>query len=128
MSTGYFSPALTAVKKMSEQYRLTPTMIKNIVTQKKPGNYRLGKLVNGQSRIKYVGRSDTDVAFRLLTHISEGYSWFKFCYADSAEEAFERECNEYHANGGPEGKLDNVRHPDRPKGSNYKCPRCKIFD
>ena len=61
-----------AVKKMSEQYRLTPTMIKNIVTQKKPGNYRLGKLVNGQSRIKYVGRSDTDVAFRLLTHIIAG--------------------------------------------------------
>ena len=114
-------------KQMSQPYRLTSTMIKTVVTQRKPGNYRLGNIVNGQFHLKYVGRSDTDVAFRLLMHLNEGYTLFKFCYADSAAEAFARECHEYHAFGGPQGRLDNAYHPDRPNGSNYKCPCCKHF-
>lgn len=44
----------------------------------------------------------------------------------SAKAAFEKECHNYHDFGGKE-KLDNTIHPDRPAGSGWKCPCCKIF-
>lgn len=93
-----------------------------------PGNYALG-YVNDENTfiVRYVGRSDSDVNSRLKSHLNdpESYSSFKFSYATSPKEAYEKECRNYHDFGGPEGKLNNEIHPDQPNyPKTWKCPVC----
>jgi hypothetical protein len=58
------------------------------------------------------------------------YTHFEFSYAASAEQAFERECCNYHDFGGSYG-LDNERHPvpaDEAPSSRTpggRCSRCR---
>ena len=78
-------------------------------------------------RVKYVGRSDNDVAARLRKHVGEKYKRFKYSYASSPKTAFEKECRNYHEFGESQ-LLDNDIHPDRPKGASWKCPCCNIYD
>lgn len=91
---------------------------------RKNGNYAYGKINDkGVFLVDYVGRSDTnlcneiksrkdtDSKFKNCTH-------FKFSYAASEKEAFEKECTNYHDFEPP---LNNM-HPDKPNGKNYKCP------
>jgi hypothetical protein len=49
------------------------------------------------------------------------YTHFKFSYARSAEEAFEKQCRNYHDFGGSYG-LDNERHPVAGEGVSWRCP------
>jgi hypothetical protein len=111
------SPAL------SGPYPLTNAGVDRNVTRKAPGVYALGETRNNTFYISYVGRSDDDVAGRLKQHIGK-YPEFKFAYATSPKDAFEKECELYHDYGGQ----NNPNHPARPAGSGWKCPRCKIFD
>lgn len=113
---------------MKGPYSLTTSNIGIVVTRKSPGVYILYVACNGQKL--YVGRSDTDVRARLKRHVGErsptarsAYSYFKFDYATSPKKAFERECNLWHYHRPP----DNLNHPQRPAGTSWKCPRCKIF-
>jgi hypothetical protein len=47
--------------------------------------------------VKYVGRSDSDLKARLLSHVSSGrYKEFKYSYATSPKAAFEKECQNFH--------------------------------
>jgi hypothetical protein len=93
-----------------------------------PGAYALGHLEPGTFYVHYVGRSDDNVNARLKGHLGEKYTDFEFRLLDSPEEAFEKECNLWHDFLGPEGRLDNKVHPDRPEGKDWKCPRCNAFD
>jgi len=106
---------------------LTNEKIDQMVTQTSPGVYVLDKATTGPFHVDYVGRSDDDLNPRLKTHVGSEYKYFKFDYAASPKNAFEKECELYHDFGGPEGSLDNKVHPDRPTGSDWKCPRCSIF-
>jgi len=109
-------------------YELTDEKIDKIVTLTSPGAYALGKSEDGKllTSLKYVGRSDDDVNDRLHDWV-RNYPHFKFGYFDSPKAAFEKECRLWHTFGGPEGKLDNEKHPDRPDGSGWQCPVCDIF-
>jgi hypothetical protein len=49
------------------------------------------------------------------------YTHFRFSYAASPQEAFEKECCNYHDFGGSYG-LDNERHPAPSEGESWKCP------
>ena len=111
---------------MNGSYEYTSAKIDEILTKKSPGNYALGYDTESSFIVKYVGRSDGDVATELKTYLSNGYKYFKYSYATSPKEAFERECKNYHDFGGKE-KLDNKVHPDRPDNSGWKCPSCSIF-
>jgi len=78
-------------------------------------------------KVYYVGRAE-DLNARLKQHVGEKYKgsmykWFKYDYAKSAKEAYDKECECYHLHGGKE-KLDNEVHPQRPEGTNWKCPVC----
>jgi len=111
---------------MNGPYDLTYSEIDNIVTLKEfAGNYALGFVDKaGAFYVHYVGRSDTDIAFRLKKHVyEEKYPKFMYSYANSVKEAFEKECRNYHDFGGAE-VLDNEIHPDKPEGTNYRCPIC----
>ena len=109
---------------MSGPYSLNEATINEKVTRKWPGNYAL---INAWSHnIKYIGRSDTDVNGALMQHIGPAYSQFKFEYALSSQDAFEKECETFH--GFPKSyKIDNRNHPEPPADSGWKCPKCAIF-
>lgn len=107
-------------------FSLDSTTINAQVKKNSIGAYALGhiKKDTGGFVPKYVGRSDNDLNGRLQAHIAE-YPQFKFEYYSSAKKAFEKECNLYHD---WKKQLDNKEHPDRPNGTDWKCPRCKTFE
>ncbi|MBR4127715.1 MAG: hypothetical protein IKR09_09095 [Alphaproteobacteria bacterium] len=110
---------------MNGPFAFDQETINQKVTKTSAGNYALGRLdEKGTFFVSYVGRSDTDVAERLSSHLNEkGYSFFKFSYASSTKDAFEKECRNYH-DFGENKSLKNDYHPDKPNGTNYKCPVC----
>jgi len=109
---------------MKGPFPLTDNEVDRHVTRKSPGNYGLGDTrEEGIFIVQYVGRSDDDVNTRLHDWTGTRYSKFKFSYASSPKEAFEKECRNYHDFGGTD-QLDNKMHPDRPVGTNWKCPVC----
>ena len=99
------------------------------VTRTSPGNYALGYVSDSTFYVRYVGRSDTDVNSRLKSWVgkSNRYKHFKYSYATSPKAAFEKECKNYHDFGESE-ELDNEQHPERPDGTNWKCPVCVRYD
>jgi hypothetical protein len=105
-------------------YKLDNETIDEKVTKTSAGAYALGYLNDKKLFVpKYVGRSDDDINGRLKDWVGK-YAYFKFEYYDSAKAAFEKECNLYHD---WKSQLDNKLHPDRPEGTNWKCPRCNVF-
>lgn len=111
---------------MDGPYKLNNETIDAKVTRTSPGNYALGSRSEKGGFIPgYVGRSDDDVNGRLKNWVGKTRRpLFKFRYATSAMAAFKKECNNYH-DFKPSG---NTSHPARPRNSNWKCPRCRIFD
>jgi len=107
-------------------HALDEKTIDEIITKKSPGAYIIVYTKEKTFYVLYVGRSDKDLNKRLKEHIDEKekYKQFKYDYYDSAKAAYEKECKLWHDFGGPEGKLDNKNHPDKPEGSNWKCPVC----
>lgn len=115
------------VYSLSETYALTNEKIDQAVTRTSPGVYALDKTTTGGFQVNYVGRADVDLNKRLKAWVGSKYKFFKFDYATSPKNAFEKECELWHDYGGPQGKLDNEKHPQRPNGTDWKCPRCKTF-
>lgn len=67
-------------------YRMTPDVIRNEVIKGIPGAYVLGDMEDGEFRFKYVGRSDSCLQTRLLTHdYLYEYSYFIFAYTADAK-------------------------------------------
>jgi len=112
---------------MEGPFCLDNETISKTITRISPGNYLLGFLDDKRFVVKHVGRSDGDIGGRLKSHIGK-YPMFKFSYADSPNAAFKKECKNYREFGGDQNKLKNEIHPDRPKGSNWKCQFCIIFE
>lgn len=118
---------------MGQSYELLEEIINQIIEPNRIGNYAYGYLNdNGSFIVKYVGRSDSDLRSRIKHGLQDRlkydnckkYERFKFSYASSVKEAYDKECRNYHDFGGDEGLLNNERHPDKPEGMNYKCPIC----
>lgn len=113
---------------MNGSYKLESETVNKTITKKSASNYALGYTNDKTFIVKYVGRSDSDLKARLLSHISNGkYKEFKYSYATSPKTAFEKECQNFH-DFGETKKLDNDIHPDRPNRSGWECPICDIFD
>ena len=96
------------------------------IAANKIGNYALGYIdAKGAFRVLYVGRSDNDLNDRIKDHIGEydNYKMFKFSYATSVKDAYEKECANWH-DFGEDKLLKNKIHPDNPDKKQYKCPVC----
>jgi len=108
---------------MSGPFDFTSQEIDRRVESKRIGNYALGNMKDDGTTfiVKYVGRSDTYLNAELKARLDKPYRKFKFSYASSAREAFEKECHNYHDFGGKES-LDNKVHPARSPGTNWSCP------
>ncbi len=117
---------------MGLSYPLTQDEIDRLIDPGRPGNYAYGYIDDrGIFIVMYVGRSDSDLHQRIVHGISEyannkklRYERFKFSYANSPKEAYEKECRNYHDFGGDKKLLVNDIHPDTPDGCDYKCPVC----
>ena len=109
---------------LSSMITLKAEDIDKEVAKNSAGVYALDATTTPGFTFSYVGRSESDVAGRLKTYVGSKYKFFKFAYCSSAKSAFEAECELYHDHQPP----DNIYHPARPEGSNWKCPRCKAFD
>ena len=81
------------------------------------GVYALGDETESRFRILFVGRADYDINDRLHLHVGE-YPIFKFRRFKTMREAFERECRLFHEFTPP----GNHVHPERPLGTDYRCP------
>jgi len=110
---------------LSGPHPLDPETIATVVSRKAAGAFALGRSEGQTFYIRFVGRSDEDLAAALSEHVGD-YPRFKFAYFGSSRAAFEKECHLYHDFG--ETKLDNRFHPLRPSSGSRHCPRCRIFD
>lgn len=110
---------------MGEQLnKLDEKTIEREITRTSPGNYGLGYIQDNTFHVCYVGRSDDDIKGRLKQWVGvkpDRYIHFRFKYASSIKEAFERECRNYHDCD----HLDNKDHPAIPENTNWRCPVCK---
>lgn len=107
---------------MNGAYNLDNETIDNQVKNNRIGNYALGYYDKKNTFIvKYVGRSDTDLNRRLKEHVRDKFDQplFKYSYATTVEEAYKKECKNYHDF---KGGLLNDEHPKLPKGK--KCLYC----
>jgi hypothetical protein len=112
-----------AAPELSDIIALTDQMVDGRVSKTSPGVYVLDATNSGPFTSSYVGRSDVDLNSRLHSWVGK-YKYFKARYCETANAAFEAECELYHALS----PADNTNHPARPSGSKWVCPRCYIFD
>jgi len=103
---------------------LLPRVVRRVVEPQRSGVYVLGQ-DNGGFMAGYVGRSDTDLQRRLMTHNHrDEFEYFIFRYAGSPKEAFHLECELWHAHEETASVMLNRIHPDAPSGSGLECPYC----
>ncbi len=122
-----------ATLNMGFSYDLTYDVIDKVIEDNRIGNYAYGYLDNqGVFIVLYVGRSDNNLKERIkhgITDIKNNptlrFERFKFSYANSVIEAYEKECRNYHDFGGEYNKLYNKIHPTKPDDYNGLCPICK---
>lgn len=90
-----------------------------------PGNYRIGRLTGTKFNIIYVGRvddrQDRGLKDRLIEHIGEwaGALYFNWNNELEIDDAYLRECEDFHKWLDYEGKLENGVHPRKPDGKSY---------
>lgn len=100
---------------------LTPDRIQKNVQSGSAGIFALGLTVDGTFLTKQIGRSDEDLRLALLPHVGGPYPHFKFAYAISARDAFEKECELFHSLV----TLDVPIHPAPPEGTDLSCRGCR---
>ena len=102
-------------------YALTHIKIQSMVRDDSIGVYVLYHSFPSTFGTVYVGRTDgRPVRERLLEHASDGeYRDFRFKYCSKKREAYEAECLLWHALA----PLLPQRHPEKPDGKNWPCPR-----
>jgi len=114
---------------MEGPYLLNETNIDKYVSSK-PGAYLLTHTNGDKNTVIYVGRSDGDLNSRLKDHLPENETnncikgkkvdKFYFQHTDTAEAAYELECQWYHQYN----PTCNDMHPDK-SSSSWECPVCK---
>lgn len=110
---------------MDGPFELNQEVINELIPDELPGNYAYGYIdeEDGSFVVQYVGRSDTNLKERIC-HGINNYPYFKASIANSAQEAYYKECQNYHDFGGEEGLLDNKIHPATPERGLGLCPVC----
>jgi hypothetical protein len=113
---------------MEGPYVLVPDRIDEQVTAKTAGNFALGYIAESDFVVLYVGRSDEDLnaVLKDWVFLKSDCLFFKYSTAKTAEEAFKKECINYH-DFGASVNLKNEKHPERPACADWKCPGCVLY-
>lgn len=106
----------------ARMYRFVPWMVRCLIPKGYIGSYQLFRREGERVDLVYVGRSDTDLQHRLLTHpYARKAHYFTYDVHWTKEQAFLVECANYHA---ATVQLLNKIHPAAPSNSPLKCPFC----
>lgn len=103
----------------------SPWVLRIVLPSKLIGTYTLYK--RGSSGITpiYVGRSDTDLLRRLVSHPYQDIAThFHLDIHESPEQAFIVECSLFHMY---EQMVINKIHPAVPRNSTLRCPFCQTM-
>ena len=112
---------------MNKVFLFLPEVIRTVVSGKHAGVYALGDVENGEFVIKYVGRSDSCLQTRLLSHnYLYKFSYFFFEYAKNPVDAFHKESKWWHACVDFDIPIINKIHPDSPANAGLVCPYCQF--
>jgi hypothetical protein len=106
----------------SSSFPLTSSSVAETVTKTAPGVFIMGQSIDGSFHVKYVGWDERDVASALKFQVGL-FNRYKFEYAETAEEAFEKACILYHMFL----PAKNKAHPERPTARDIECPMCDTF-
>ncbi len=118
---------------MRGPFVLTDDEVNRRVEDGRIGNYAYGYVDERDGRqvfvVRYVGRSATNLRDEIKNRhksddkfTKEDCEFFKFSYADTEREAYEKECQNFHDFGGEESLLNEV-HPAKPnEDGSYHCP------
>lgn len=105
----------------------SPETIRRVVSPDKCGVYALGDMEDGEFQVKYVGRSDSCLRTRLLTHNHMyEFTYFYFLYMDSPAAAYRFESRWWHACVDFGVPVINKIHPDSPSNAFLTCPYCRF--
>jgi hypothetical protein len=110
---------ISAITGLKGPYILSWEEIGRTVQRASPGVFVLGTFETVLSRPSIVGRSDTDLAKRLLAYTGFD-THFGFSLCPSAEVAFLAECELFH----DLQPAFSLLHPELPEGYDLQCPRC----
>ena len=113
---------------MQGPFVLIPDKIDENVAPNQPGNYALGYISEKDFIVLYVGRSATDINEELKNWVFRKADclFFKYSVANSPEDAFYKECTNYHDFTGSTNLKSN-KHPEREDSQNWKCPYCDFY-
>lgn len=113
---------------MKGPYVLVPDKIDENVAPNLPGNYAVGYISVNDFIVLYVGRSEKDINAELKDWVyrKSDCLFFKFSIAKSPEEAFYKECVNFHDFSGSTN-LKSCKHPAREAALKWKCPHCCIY-
>ena len=100
-------------------HTLSVSIVDQVSRSKVAGVYVLSARVGGDINVRRVVRSDDDLASALKEFVGL-YSHFSCASATSPRNAYEMECELFHAEKPPE----NTSHPVRPLGADWTCPTC----
>jgi hypothetical protein len=101
-------------------YNFTFDDLETRVPKSRCGVFALGYVdASDRFRVQRVGRDDSDLQQRLKDLIGSSLR-FKFRATTTSKMAFESECELFHRLRPP----GNFMHPDRPPGSDWRCPIC----
>ena len=112
---------------MEGPFQLTDSVIDTVINNTGPAVFLLRRIEETPEYAHYralVGRTDGNLAETLKGWLDSNYRVFSFQYVESADAAFKQQCTMWHQLKGPEGKLDNKRHPEPDNGQIIYCPVC----
>ena len=112
---------------MEGPFQLADSVINAVINNTGPAVFLLRRIEETPEYAHYralVGRTDGNLAETLKGWLNSNYHVFSFQYVESADAAFKQQCTMWHQLKGPEGKLDNKRHPEPDNGQIIHCPVC----
>lgn len=111
---------------MKNVFLFLPEVVRLLVDKGKTGVYALGEVVEDEFLVGYVGRSDTCLQTRLLTHnYLYDFSYFYFQCVETPADAYALEAGMWHACMDYGIPIRNRIHPDSPANAHLKCPYCQ---
>ena len=106
----------------SQSYALTTSSVTETVTQAAPGVFILGQTIEGTFHVKFIGWDAEDIAAAIKFQVGL-FNRYKYEYAATADEAFEKVCILYHMFL----PARNKAHPEWSGRADVECPMCDMF-
>ena len=112
---------------MEGPFQLADSVIDTVINNTDPAVFLLRRIEETPKYAHYrafIGRTDGDLAETLKGWLDSDYRVFSFQYVESTDAAFRQQCTMWHQLNGPDGKLDNERHPAPNHAQIIQCPVC----